>query len=279
MQRLHRRTVPAVVLLALLGLTVYLSLGPVPWVVVSGDSMEPTLSQGEVALVEPVDPATIEEGDIVVVDVPLRVEEEYGYPDTIIHRVDEVNRQGEQVTFRTVGDNTGEDPFTIHPENVRAQADGTVPYVGYTVLYFRSWYGRTFLLSLTGLYALYVYSDAITRKVRTLRWRYLRPSAEVLDRVDEMESHVDDDLENVDESLDAFAEAMEEYAYHLESHTEAVQQMGDAAADIRDAVDRQNEMLERQNEVLDRVETSLESGDADERRGSHDSDDEDDTFE
>ena len=57
---------------------------------VRSNSMEPTFSRGDIVFVQEVDPYQIEEGDVIVLQVPDQYEEQYGYPPTVVHRVTDV---------------------------------------------------------------------------------------------------------------------------------------------------------------------------------------------
>ena len=57
---------------------------------VRSNSMEPTFSRGDVVFVQEIDPYQIEEGDVIVLQVPDQYEEQYGYPPLIVHRVTDV---------------------------------------------------------------------------------------------------------------------------------------------------------------------------------------------
>lgn len=57
---------------------------------VRSNSMEPTFSRGDIVFVKDVDPYQIEEGDVIVLQVPDQYEEQYGYPPLVVHRVTDI---------------------------------------------------------------------------------------------------------------------------------------------------------------------------------------------
>ena len=93
------------VLLTLIGLSVilalavkYLASSSTPLVVVEGNSMLPTLHNGDLVLIYKPGPGDIKPGDIIVYRSPSQNK-------LVIHRVIEVNRCGPQYCYITKGDN------------------------------------------------------------------------------------------------------------------------------------------------------------------------------
>ncbi|MBS3817487.1 MAG: signal peptidase I [Candidatus Thermoplasmatota archaeon] len=58
---------------------------------VRSNSMEPTFERGDIVFLKDVEPEEIEEGDVIVIQVPDQYREEYNYPPVVVHRVTEVN--------------------------------------------------------------------------------------------------------------------------------------------------------------------------------------------
>src|SRR4030042_4331408 len=100
--------------------------GQMPFMPIYGSSMEPTLHSGGLLMIEPIDPQDVKVGDIIVYNVPALVRDYYNYPPTVSHRVIEVMTVP-SLGFRTAGDNTGEDPFTISPDSIRGTAGNQIP--------------------------------------------------------------------------------------------------------------------------------------------------------
>lgn len=88
----------------------------------------------------------------------------------ITHGVVEVNKNGDQVTYTTKGDNNnGADTEPVLSENVVAEYTGkTVPYAGYFVSYAQSKEGSALLLILPGLLLLGYSGFTIWSAIRQL---------------------------------------------------------------------------------------------------------------
>ena len=112
--------------------------GTMPFMPVFGISMEPELQAGDLILIEEIAPYDVEVGDIVVFTIPSAVREYYNYPAVIAHRVIDVRTSENRLTFRTKGDNSGEDPFTVRPQDLRGQVSKQIPYLGLPLLFFQS---------------------------------------------------------------------------------------------------------------------------------------------
>ena len=98
--------------------------------IVYSASMAPAMPAGSLAITEPVDPTTIEVGDIIAFNPPWDPD-----PDvTVSHRVVEILSTG----FVTKGDaNEDPDPFRIGAEDVVARVRFHIPYVGYPLVEIR----------------------------------------------------------------------------------------------------------------------------------------------
>lgn len=96
------------------------------YVVLSG-SMEPTISTGDVVIVDDVDPGDIEERDVITY---LRS----GADTPTTHRVVDINEDGGEFSFVTQGDANDEpDASPVAASEVRGQVVYTIPYIGYVV--------------------------------------------------------------------------------------------------------------------------------------------------
>lgn len=152
-------TVVAVVGILLVVIFIMISGGRMA--IVRSNSMDPVFVRGDVAMLEPVEPEEIEEGDIIGLRVPERFQEEYGYPSRVMHRVTEIERSedGEIEYLRTKGDAREEkDIFRTPPENIIGRHTGTtIPYIGLIPLFARTTTGMlvlsiSFMLIVTGSY-------------------------------------------------------------------------------------------------------------------------------
>ncbi|QKY18066.1 signal peptidase I [Halorubrum sp. CBA1229] len=96
------------------------------YVVLSG-SMEPTINTGDVVVVDDVDPADIEERDVITY---LRS----GSDTPTTHRVVGINEDGGERSFVTQGDaNDDPDASPVAASEVRGQVVFTIPYIGYVI--------------------------------------------------------------------------------------------------------------------------------------------------
>jgi len=94
--------------------------------IVVGGSMSPTFEAGSLAFLRPVDPETIEVGDVITY--------RGGTEDSLLttHRVVAVHREGGQLSFTTRGDaNDVNDALPVKAESVLGKVQFTVPYAGY----------------------------------------------------------------------------------------------------------------------------------------------------
>lgn len=127
--RIVKSLLIAAVLLAgigLVGLLVVLprATGTIPLTVYTG-SMEPTIAQGGLVLIEPVHPTTLEPGDVITYQVAPDVDE------YITHRIVRIQPETTPPSFITKGDaNRGEDQDPVPVGAVRGEVWFDVPYVG-----------------------------------------------------------------------------------------------------------------------------------------------------
>lgn len=118
----------------------YIALGaalgtPYPLYVIASRSMFPTLQEGDIVVIQGVDPATIKVGDIIAFRMPGASEEV-----VVIHRVVAVGREGSEVRFRTKGDyNFYPDYWVVSPDLVYGKVVLRVPYVGLAGLVLREY--------------------------------------------------------------------------------------------------------------------------------------------
>lgn len=141
--------------------------------VLSG-SMEPTFKTGSLIVVKEVDnPKGLKENDVITF-----MQDEN---NIVTHRIIEVINQGENVFYRTKGDNN-EDPDTnpVMTENIVAQYSGiTVPYVGYFLNYASSPMGTAILLILPGLFLLGYAAITIRQAIKEIEGKMKNNSTNV----------------------------------------------------------------------------------------------------
>ena len=99
-----------------------------------------------------------------MIDVPERTQQQHGFPDSIVHRVTEVNH--EDGTFETAGDNSGPDPFATVPADVDGEVITSVPAVGNLFRFLQSQQGLIFIVA-TGV--IYLYYVVLPRALQRLR--------------------------------------------------------------------------------------------------------------
>lgn len=242
-----------------LGAVLYFQWASPPFSAVGSRSMEPAFTVGDLILVEEVVPAEVKEGDIIVFEVPGPIRERYNYPPSIAHRVIEVDTSGGGLAFRTKGDNTGEDPFTVLPGDIKGKVRSTLPNLGYLILFLQSKQGLAFIVAAGIIYLLYSFSGEIERRGRSLR-RVVSSSlaSEFIVHTEELERRQEKTLQVVSNALEQFATAMGEYAKHLQSHTDAVKGLAAGSQDLQAAVRDQNQVLGQLKDTLDGAKPKLE---------------------
>jgi len=212
--------------------------GAMPFMPVFGTSMEPEFKAGNLITIEKISPSEVKEGDIIVFEVPAAVREYYNYPPLVAHRVIKVNP--ETMTFRTKGDNTGEDPFTVRAQDIKGTVGQQIPYLGLPLLFMQSDHGLIFIVVGLCLLALYLYADELSRGRQTVQRGIFAP---ILDQNQALARRHEQTSQMSSKALEQFATAMSEYAGHLASHTEAVKGMASASQELREAVREQNRMF------------------------------------
>lgn len=229
--------------------------GVTPFMAVFGTSMEPELKAGDLIIIKEISPSEVKVGDIIVFTVPAAVREYYNYPQVVAHRVLHVRTSEKGITFRTKGDNTGEDPFTVRPEDLRGTVSHQIPFLGFPLLFFQSQQGLIFVSLSLLLFALYLYADEISRSKQVLHRGLFAPVIEesqrgsqvIAQRMDAAEK----ELEHTQQALSSFAAAIAEYAEHLKSHTSAIQGLSEASHELKKGAIEQNKVLNRLIEVME----------------------------
>ncbi|MDI6814940.1 MAG: signal peptidase I [Dehalococcoidales bacterium] len=234
--------------------------GTLPFMPVFGTSMEPELKAGDLILIEEVSPSEVKVGDIIVFEVPSAVREHYNYPPVIAHRVIKVNK--ETMTFRTKGDNTGEDPFTVRAQDIRGQVGKQIPYAGFPLLFLQSRQGLIFIIIALCLFALYLYAEELSwGKEKVHRGLFApvieesrRSSRVIAQRMEATEKRMAD----TQQALEKFGQAIEVYAQHLESHTAAIQGLSEASQELKKGAAEQNKVLIRLMEIMEQSRPRVE---------------------
>lgn len=234
-----KKTIGLIFLVAITIYGIHLLKTAAPFMPVAGNSMEPELMRGSLIVIEPISPSQVKEGDIIVFNVPALIQEQYNYPPVVAHRAIEVNTEGE-INFRTKGDNTGEDPFTVLAPDLRGQVGKQIPYLGYGFFFLQSREGLIFIIIGLCLLALYLYAGELSRGRQTVQRGIFAPVIEESQRssrvmAQRMEA-TEKGMESTQQALNNFASAMSEYARHLASHTDAIKSLAGASQELRDTV-------------------------------------------
>lgn len=223
--------VPVVSILGVAGyFTASIMLGSSPpFSVVSGHSMLPTMSPGDLVVIKGVPAKEVRVGDVISITTPEKDRAEKDLPKEIVHRVVERRGTGADLAFLTKGDNNaGQDAFITRAGNIRGEAIKTIPGLGYPVLFFRSHQGRIFLGAL-GLAILgYFVIAALERRQEAAELESPTRAVEELVTAQRRDRETMNDL----------VAAVREYGEHLRSHTQAVKSMADAAQELAQAADQ-----------------------------------------
>ena len=221
--------------------------GVMPFMAIFGTSMQPEYEPGDLILIEEISPSDIKVGDVIVYNVPPMVRSVYNYPMVVAHRVVKVDTTQGVISFRTKGDNTGEDPFTVRPEDVRGQVSNSIAHLGFPLLFLQSDYGLIFVVIGLSLLALYLYSDELRRGRRTVQRGIFAPVIEESQRSSRMlEQRIETtekEMTGTQQALNNFASAIAEYAEHLKSHTSAIQGLSEASHELKNGAAEQNRVL------------------------------------
>ena len=211
-----------------------------------GSSMEPALQSGNLMMIEPIEAKDVEVGDIIIYNVPRLIREYYSYPPVIAHRVIEV-RTEPRLGFRTAGDNTGEDPFTIMPGDLRGTVGDQIPYLGLPLLFFQSQQGIIFVIIALSLLAFFLYGGELSQGGNILHRGIFAPVIRESYRTSRVLTQkietTEQKMNSTEQALEKFAAAIEVYAQHLSSHTSAIQGLSEASQELRKSSAEQNRVI------------------------------------
>lgn len=220
--------------------------GTLPFMPIFGSSMEPTLQSGNLLFIEPMKPQDVKVGDIIVYTVPPLVRDFYNYPPTVAHRVIEI-KTSPSLGFRTAGDNTGEDPFTVRPQDIRGTVGDQLPFLGLPLLFFQSQQGVIFVIIALVLLAFFLYGSEIGRGGSVVHRGIFAPIINEEKRANRLLTRKIDATEermtHTEQALEKFAGAVAEYAQHLASHTSAIQGLAEASNELKRGAAEQNRVL------------------------------------
>jgi len=228
--------------------------GTMPFMPVFGTSMEPELHAGNLILIQDKNPEEVKVGDVIIYNVPSAIRDFYNYPPIVAHRVIEVRDTQYGIAWRTKGDNSGEDPFTVRAQDLRGTVSSQIPFLGFPFLFLQSQQGLMFVAITLTLFAFYLYASDISRGGQKIHRGVFAPVIQATVRDTEALTQRIDGTEKVmaqtQEALSSFASAMTEYAEHLRSHTSAIQGLAEASHELKRGAAEQNKALEHIVEAL-----------------------------
>ncbi|MBI4302974.1 MAG: signal peptidase I [Chloroflexi bacterium] len=256
-------------LLSIVALSIagFLSIrGAMPFMAIYGVSMQPTYRAGDLIWIQGTSPNDVKVGDVIVFTIPAAIRQAYNYPTIVAHRVIRVNTD-RGITFRTKGDNSGEDPFTVRPQDLMGKVSKQISYLGFPLLFFQSQQGLVFAAIALTLLALYLYAEELNqgrKKVHKVIFAPVIGENERLNRsfeqrfqstekstqltqqaINNLASATEKSSVHTQQALTDFAAAMAEYAKHLQSHTSAIQGLAEASHELKRSAAQQNEALAR----------------------------------
>lgn len=235
--------------------------GAMPFIPVYGSSMEPALHSGGLLIVESIEPWDIKTGDIITYKVPELVREYYNYPTTVAHRVIEIKTEP-SLGFRTQGDNAGEDPFTIQPQDIKGTVGTQIPYIGIPLLFFQSIHGLVFCIIAFIILVILFYRNELSQYGSRLHRGIFSPVINEEKHVSRLLSRkigsTEERISSTELVLDKFANAIGEYARHLSSHTSAIQDLAEASKELKKSASEQNRVLVTLMQNMEKI-TPVES--------------------
>lgn len=221
--------------------------GTMPFMPVFGTSMQPEIQVGSLLFIEEVSPSDVKVGDVIVFTVSPLVREAYNYPPVIAHRVIQVYTKDYGTIFRTKGDNSGEDPFTVRPQDLKGKVGQQIPYLGFPLLFFQSQQGLIFIIIGLFLLAIYLYGEELSWGRRKVQKGIFAPVIQESRRTSRVMAQTvraaENRMERTEETLAKFTSAIEVYAQHLQSHTSAIQGLSEASQELKKGAAEQNKVL------------------------------------
>jgi signal peptidase len=130
-----------------------------PLMVVSSESMVPTLNVGDIIFVRGANASSITTGTIIIFHSP------YDYQMPIVHRVLAISNDGNSLFFQTKGDNNpAPDGWRVPAKNLMGVYVVKLPYVGLISLELRGPLGVTLIIILITLIVAIEYSESRSSK-------------------------------------------------------------------------------------------------------------------
>ena len=152
------------VLIMLMGLFVLIGL-LLGWRIntVASGSMDPALRVGETIMTRPVEPETINTGDIIVFSSPM-------HDKLVCHRVVGVEEENSSLYFQTKGDaNEESDPWLVPAQNVVSRVQFHTPLLSYISSCVKSPLGFILFMGVPGLIVIGMEIKTISRVIARKR--------------------------------------------------------------------------------------------------------------
>ncbi|MHB1210207.1 MAG: S24/S26 family peptidase [Acidimicrobiales bacterium] len=163
---------PVIVVLAAGGYTyaaLVMHVNP-PVVAVQGTSMLPTLKNGELVVLAPVDAKTLKTGEVIAVRVPTQVRVTYNVPATVVQRIVRVEHTSKGLLFITRdGRRSSGVVFTTGSRDVVGRFKFAVPVLGYVLRFVQSIEGVVFFVAVVVIWLLYYLFGVIDDRRRNAR--------------------------------------------------------------------------------------------------------------
>ena len=264
--------------------------GMFPFLPIAGESMYPSLKHGDLITVNHVSPHKVQPGDIIVFAVSQPIQKNYNYPPVIAHRVTEVYKPEDygtilpdkavidvipaekyNVIYYTIGDKSGEDPFTVRTPELKGKLNRYYAGLGLPLLFFQSTQGLAVVISALILLVVYLYWNEVLpglmkfnkRAFNTLilekrRWaKYYKPipgQKKISDQVpgplilekEQQARH----MEAIQSILKQFASAFTEYSATLRIHTNTIQELSKTTHELKRSTEEYNETNKMLSELL-----------------------------
>ena len=157
MEEKFKKTTYQALILIIAALIIYFGLNTIlgylfgvekPLSVVTSGSMEPNLSIGDLLIIEKVDPASLEVGDIIVFKTRYNTM-------PIVHRIIEIKEGPDGLRFRTKGDaNPGSDIGYRTEDDIIGRVKYRIPKVGYILWASHSTIGR--IIAITAILVIFI---------------------------------------------------------------------------------------------------------------------------
>ena len=173
-----------------------------PALAIASQAMNPTIKQGDLAIIQGVDARVLKPGEIIAIKLTGPEESKYQLPGEIVRRIVKITRSNNTELFITKGDgNPANDPFSVTPSAISGKVIGSVPLLGFPILFFSSKQGIIFLIATAIILFIYYILGFMED-----RRHYAHATAATMQNVLEMVGYVHDAVqENHSVSLEKLA--------------------------------------------------------------------------